>query len=115
MDLTIKGKLVAKKSGIVTLLVFEDLTSEKFIMCTVLNDWDVGYIPKNSEGYLTYEEAKAAMEKKDQQREETENKDDKEDVHPLPDDHKNIDDIPLNPPSEKKNSDEHNSDENKDK
>ncbi len=36
----------------------------------------------------TYEEAKAALEKKDQQREETENKDDKEDVHPLPDDHK---------------------------
>ena len=55
------------------------------------------------------------MEKKEQQREETENKDDKEDVHPLPDDQKNIDDIPLNPPSEKKDSDEHNSDENEDK
>lgn len=59
MDLTIKAKLVAKKSGIFTLLVFEDLTSGKFIMCTVLNNWDVGYIPINSEGYLTYEEAKA--------------------------------------------------------
>ena len=55
------------------------------------------------------------MEKKDPQREETENKADKEDVHPLPDDHKNIDDIPLNPPSEKKDSDEHNSDENEDR
>ena len=52
---------------------------------------------------------------RDQQREETENKDDKEDVHPLSDDHKNIDDIPLNPPSEKKDSDEHNSDENEDR
>ena len=36
-----------------------NMTSEKFIMCTVLNNWDVGYIPINSEGYLTYEEAKA--------------------------------------------------------
>ena len=74
-----------------------------------------GYPGAVYKSFKTYEEAKAAMEKKDQQREETENKDDKEDVHPLPDDHKNIDDIPLNPPSEKKNSDEHNSDENKDK
>ena len=54
------------------------------------------------------------MEKKDQQREETENKDDKEDIHPLPDDHKNIDNIPLNPPSEKNDSEDHSSDENKD-
>lgn len=42
------------------------------------------------------------------------NKDDKEDIHPLPDDHKNIDNIPLNPPSEKNESDDHNSDKNKD-
>ena len=35
--------------------------------------------------------------------------------HQEVDDHKNIDDIPLNPPSEHKDSDKDNSDEDKDK
>lgn len=99
------------------LLKYETLNEKQ-----ILSLFKTGKMPENDENEFpseskasTYEEAKAAMEKKDQQREETENKDDKEDVHPLPDDHKNIDDIPLNPPSEKKDSDEHNSDENEDR
>ena len=98
------------------LLKYETLNEKQ-----ILSLFKTGKMPENDENEFpseskasTYEEAKAAMEKKDQQREETENKDDKEDIHPLPDDHKNIDDIPLNPPSEKKDSSEHNSDENKD-
>lgn len=99
------------------LLKYETLNEKQ-----ILSLFKTGKMPENDENEFpseskasTYEEAKAAMEKKDQQREETENKDDKEDVHPLPDDHRNIDDIPLNPPSEKKDSDEHNSDENEDR
>lgn len=98
------------------LLKYETLNEKQ-----ILSLFKTGKMPENDENEFpseskasTYEEAKAAMEKKDQQREETENKDDKEDIHPLPDDHKNIDNIPLNPPSEKNESDDHNSDKNKD-
>ena len=98
------------------LLKYETLNEKQ-----ILSLFKTGKMPENDENEFpseskasTYEEAKAAMEKKDQQREETENKDDKEDIHPLPDDHKNIDNIPLNPPSEKNESDDHSSDENKD-
>ena len=98
------------------LLKYETLNEKQ-----ILSLFKTGKMPENDENEFpseskasTYEEAKAAMEKKDQQREETENKDDKEDIHPLPDDHKNIDDIPLNPPSEKNDSEDHSSDENKD-
>ena len=98
------------------LLKYETLNEKQ-----ILSLFKTGKMPENDENEFpseskasTYEEAKAAMEKKDQQREETENKDDKEDIHPLPDDHKNIDNIPLNPPSEKNDSEDHSSDENKD-
>lgn len=85
------------------LLKYETLNEKQ-----ILSLFKYGKMPENEDNEfpsesdaLTYDEAKAAMEKRDQKREKVEEKDDKEDIHPLPDDHKNIDDIPLNPPSEK--------------
>ncbi|CCI81261.1 ATP-dependent zinc metalloprotease FtsH [Lactobacillus hominis] len=102
------------------LLKYETLNEKQ-----ILSLFKTGKMPENDDSEFpsenkasTYEEAKAAMEKRDHQREETESKDDKEDIHPLPDDHRNIDDIPLNPPSEnedadKKSEDAQDSDSNK--
>lgn len=59
MDLTIKAKLLAKKSGLFTMLVFENTQNRDYIMCTVLANWDVGHIPIHTEGFLTYELAQA--------------------------------------------------------
>ena len=86
------------------LLKYETLNEKQ-----ILSLFKYGKMPENEDNEfpsesdaLTYEEAKAAMKKRDQKKEKVEEKDDKEDIHPLPDDHRNIDDIPLNPPSEKK-------------
>lgn len=94
-------KLIAE-----ALLKYETLNEKQ-----ILSLFKDGKMPENEDNEfpsesdaLTYEEAKAAMEKRDQKREKVEEKDDKEDIHPLPDDHKNIDDIPLNTPSEKKDT-----------
>lgn len=98
----IKNNRAIHKAIAEALLKYETLNEKQ-----ILSLFKTGKMPEGDESEFpsenkasTFEEAKAAMEKKDQQKEHVEEKDDKEDIHPLPDDHKNIDDIPLNPPSE---------------
>lgn len=59
MDSTINAKLLARKSGLFTMLVFKNMETKEYIMCTVLSNWDIGHIPIDTEGFLTYEFAQA--------------------------------------------------------
>lgn len=102
----IKNNRDTHKAIAEALLKYETLNEKQ-----ILSLFKTGKMPEGDESEFpsenkasTFEEAKAAMEKRDQQKEEVEEKDDQEDIHPLPDDHKNIDDIPLDPPSEKDQS-----------
>ena len=56
-DIAINAKLVAKKSGIYTVFVFQNLQNNEYIMCTKLPNWDFGDIKIGSVGFLTYENA----------------------------------------------------------
>ena len=102
----IKNNRSTHKAIAEALLKYETLNEKQ-----ILSLFKTGKMPEGDESEFpsenkasTFEEAKAAMEKRDHQKEEVEEKDDKEDIHPLPDDHKDIDDIPLNPSSEQNQS-----------
>jgi len=50
----IKARLVAKKTGIYTVYVFEDLQNASYIMCTRCPNWVTNEIDLFQEGFLTY-------------------------------------------------------------
>jgi hypothetical protein len=56
-EIAINAKLVAKKSGMYTVYVFQNLQNNEYIMCTKLPNWDFGDISIGSKGFLTYENA----------------------------------------------------------
>lgn len=55
-------KLVARKDGVYTLLVFKDLESFEYIMCTLLPNWNPQNISINDEGFLKFQEVSAGEE-----------------------------------------------------
>ena len=85
------------------LLKYETLNEKQ-----ILSLYKTGKMPEDSESEFpsentptTFEQAKAAAEKQTLREEKIQEEDDKKNIHPLPDDDRNINDIPLNPPSEK--------------
>ena len=54
-------KLVAKKEGMYTIYVFQNLQNNEYIMCTKLPNWDFGNISLGERGFLTYENAIAGQ------------------------------------------------------
>lgn len=56
-EIAINAKLVAKKDGLYTIYVFQNLQNNEYIMCTKLPNWDFGDISIGKEGFLTYENA----------------------------------------------------------
>jgi hypothetical protein len=57
MDITIKAKLLACNRNKFSKLVFQDLTNDRYVMLTLLPNWQED-IPQIGEvGYLSYEKA----------------------------------------------------------
>lgn len=50
---------MAKKEGLYTVYVFEEVTSRKYIMCTKLPNWQTPIININDIGFLQYAIVKA--------------------------------------------------------
>jgi hypothetical protein len=61
-EVVVKAKLVAKKDGIYTVYVFQNLQNLEYIMCTKLPNWDSGFIDFHVAGFLTYESAIAGSQ-----------------------------------------------------
>lgn len=56
-EIAIYAKLLAKKDGLYTIYVFQNLINNEYIMCTKLPNWDFGNISIGTTGFLTYENA----------------------------------------------------------
>ena len=59
MDITVKARLVAKRSELYSKYVFLDLIKNEFFTCVVLPNWDEPEIQLNDIGYITFEKAVA--------------------------------------------------------
>ena len=55
----IRACLVAKKDTIYQLLVFKNLDTNEYIMCTKLPNWDIPEIPLKSKGFISIQETQA--------------------------------------------------------
>lgn len=63
MEITVYVKLVAKKTDLYTLYVFQDMIDEeKFIMCTKPPNFDRPPIQIGDVGYLTYDNVEAGTD-----------------------------------------------------
>ena len=52
MDITVKARLVAKRSELYSKYVFLDLIKNEFFTCVVLPNWDEPEIQLNDVGYI---------------------------------------------------------------
>lgn len=52
-------KLLASKEGTYTVYVFQEISSNKLIMCTKLPNWNIPSIPIGAKGFLEYKIVKA--------------------------------------------------------